>query len=215
MGQLEERCRVVIPMRAGKVMAEFISFSDKEIDGITVQSEISEKEHIAIYFEGEQKKEGSVPLVRMHSECLTGDVFASGRCDCGSQLDEAIDKISQEGGYILYLRQEGRGIGLYAKLDAYKLQDQGYDTYQANEMLHLPADGRDFGVAAEMLRALGAEKIRLFTNNPDKVKQLEQNGIVVTESVSTGVYVNDLNRHYLKAKVNKKLHNLDVEKLNF
>ena len=202
MSELKERRRVVIPVRAGDVMAEFISFSGDETG----------KEHIAIHFNGKEKS-SETPLVRIHSECLTGDVFGSGRCDCGEQLDEAIDKIDIEAGYILYLRQEGRGIGLYAKLDAYDLQDQGYDTYQANEMLHLPQDDRDFAIAAEMLKAVGVTKIRLLTNNPDKAKQMAENGIDVVEILPTGVHVNDHNRQYLETKAQKMNHTLDSEKL--
>ncbi|MCB5160433.1 GTP cyclohydrolase II [Marinomonas algarum] len=202
MSELTIKRRVMIPMRAGDVMAEFISFDGDD----------SGKEHIGIYFEGTQEKsEGQLPLVRLHSECLTGDVFGSGRCDCGEQLDEAIDRINEVGGYILYLRQEGRGIGLYAKLEAYALQDKGYDTYEANEMLHLPDDGRDFGIAADMLKALGVDTVRLLTNNPDKAKQLADNGINVAELVPTKVHVNQHNRLYLETKAKRKFHTLTFE----
>ncbi|MCO4784625.1 GTP cyclohydrolase II [Marinomonas atlantica] len=201
MDQLTVKRRVVIPVRAGDVMAEFISFNGDE----------SGKEHIAISFAGTTTEKNDIPLVRLHSECLTGDVFGSGRCDCGEQLDEAIDRINVEGGYILYLRQEGRGIGLYAKLDAYALQDQGYDTYEANEMLHLPDDGRDFSIAARMLQALGVEKVRLLTNNPDKAEQLTHNEINVTELVPTAVHVNQHNRNYLEAKARRKHHTLKFD----
>lgn len=202
MDQLTVKRRVMIPVRAGDVMAEFISFNGDD----------SGKEHIGIFCEGQKGAEQNpVPLVRLHSECLTGDVFGSGRCDCGEQLDEAIDKINEEGGYILYLRQEGRGIGLYAKLEAYALQDQGFDTYQANEMLHLPDDDRDFGVAAEMLKSLGVHKIRLLTNNPDKVKQLKEHGIEVSELIPTKVHVNQHNRLYLHTKANRKQHTLKFD----
>jgi len=213
MSDLTVKRRVVIPMRAGDVMAEFISFNGDD----------SGKEHIGIYFKGEefkgkelegkQTKLNAVPLVRLHSECLTGDVFGSGRCDCGEQLDEAIDRINEEGGYILYLRQEGRGIGLYAKLEAYALQDQGYDTYEANEMLHLPDDGRDFGIAARMLEALGVSQVRLLTNNPDKAQQLIENGIDVVELVPTKVHVNQHNRLYLETKAKRKMHTLKFDEL--
>jgi GTP cyclohydrolase II len=213
MSDLTVKRRVMIPMRAGDVMAEFISFNGDD----------SGKEHIGIYFKGEelkgkefedkQTKLNAVPLVRLHSECLTGDVFGSGRCDCGEQLDEAIDRINEEGGYILYLRQEGRGIGLYAKLEAYALQDQGYDTYQANEMLHLPDDGRDFGIAARMLEALGVSQVRLLTNNPDKAQQLIENGIDVVELVPTKVHVNQHNRLYLETKAKRKMHTLKFDEL--
>ncbi|MBM6550104.1 GTP cyclohydrolase II [Marinomonas ostreistagni] len=201
MDQLTVKRRVVIPVRAGDVMAEFISFNGDE----------SGKEHIAIAFEGTSESKHATPLVRLHSECLTGDVFGSGRCDCGEQLDEAIDRINEEGGYILYLRQEGRGIGLYAKLEAYALQDQGYDTYEANEMLHLPDDGRDFSIAARMLQALEVDKVRLLTNNPDKAEQLTHNGIEVSELVPTAVHVNQHNRQYLEAKARRKQHTLKFD----
>ena len=201
MDQLTVKRRVVIPVRAGDVMAEFISFNGDE----------SGKEHIAISFAGISGVKHETPLVRIHSECLTGDVFGSGRCDCGEQLDEAIDRINEEGGYILYLRQEGRGIGLYAKLEAYALQDQGYDTYEANEMLHLPQDSRDFGIAARMLKALGVDKVRLLTNNPDKAEQLTQNGVDVAELVPTKVHVNQHNRNYLEAKVRHKQHTIKFD----
>lgn len=201
MDQLTVKRRVVIPVRAGDVMAEFISFNGDE----------SGKEHIAISFEGISTPKNDVPLVRLHSECLTGDVFGSGRCDCGEQLDEAIDRINEEGGYILYLRQEGRGIGLYAKLEAYALQDQGYDTYEANEMLHLPDDGRDFSIAARMLQALNVNKVRLLTNNPDKAEQLTLNHIEVSELVPTAVHVNQHNRQYLEAKARRKQHTLKFD----
>jgi GTP cyclohydrolase II len=150
------------------------------------------------------------PLVRLHSECLTGDVLGSRRCDCGPQLRESVQRITQVGGYLLYLRQEGRGIGLYAKLDAYVLQDAGLDTYQANEALGYPADGRDYTVAAQMLLALGERRIRLLSNNPDKADQLEALGVEVVERVPTGVHVSPTNRSYLLAKA-RRAHSLDLD----
>src|SRR3954453_2195799 len=117
-----------------------------------------------------------VPLVRPHSECLTGDVFGSQRCDCGPQLREAVERIATAGGYLLYLRQEGRGIGLYDKLDAYALQDTGLDTYAANVALGRGEDERDYTAAAEMLSALGVAKVDLLSNNPDKAAQLRASG---------------------------------------
>ncbi|GAA2132621.1 GTP cyclohydrolase II [Kitasatospora kazusensis] len=143
---------------------------------------------------------GAAPLVRLHSECLTGDVFGSARCDCGPQLREAVERITEAGGYLLYLRQEGRGIGLYNKLDAYALQDSGLDTYQANTALGLPEDGRDYSAAAQMLETLDATTIRLLSNNPDKAGQLTTLGIDVTERVPTGVHVSESNVHYLRTK---------------
>ena len=111
-----------------------------------------------------------MPLVRPHSECLTGDVFGSQRCDCGPQLREAVERIAEAGGYLLYLRQEGRGIGLYAKLDAYALQDTGLDTYEANVALGHGEDERSYLVAAQMLHALGVSRVALLSNNPDKAR---------------------------------------------
>ena len=213
MNDLQERRRIVIPVRAGKTTAEFISFNDTEKEDSLAESLLAEKEHIAIHFTGKQTPRNTIPLVRIHSECLTGDVFGSGRCDCGEQLDEAMEKIDQQGGYILYLRQEGRGIGLYAKFDAYALQDQGFDTYQANQELHLPEDDRDFSVAAAMLKALKVTEVRLLTNNPDKVAQLQKNGITVSEIIPTDVHVNVHNRLYLETKAQRKSHTLDTEKL--
>lgn len=144
----------------------------------------------------------AAPLVRLHSECLTGDVFGSDRCDCGPQLRESVERIAETGGYLLYLRQEGRGIGLYNKLDAYALQDSGLDTYQANAALGLPEDARDYTAAAQMLTTLGVPAIRLLSNNPDKAAQLADLGITVAERVPTGVHLSPSNLHYLRTKAN-------------
>lgn len=152
-----------------------------------------------------------VPLVRLHSECLTGDVLGSQRCDCGPQLRESLERITAEGGYLLYLRQEGRGIGLYDKLDAYALQDAGLDTYQANLALGHAADERDYTVAAQMLRALGIERFRLLTNNPDKTAQLTAAGLTVVEQVPTDVHLSPVNAGYLGAKARTGAHTLDVD----
>jgi GTP cyclohydrolase II len=149
-------------------------------------------------------------MVRLHSECLTGDVLGSERCDCGPQLHEALSAIAEEGGYLLYLRQEGRGIGLYAKLEAYRLQDAGLDTFAANRALGHPDDGRDYTVAAQMLTALGVSKIRILSNNPDKVAQLERDGITVEQRLSTGVHLTSTNHAYLAAKVLLQSHSLDL-----
>jgi GTP cyclohydrolase II len=154
--------------------------------------------------------DGPAPLVRPHSECLTGDVLGSQRCDCGQQLREAVEHISGVGGFLLYLRQEGRGIGLYAKLDAYALQDDGLDTYQANLALGRGEDERDYTVAAQMLHALGADEVALLSNNPDKATQLERLGIRVLERLPTGVYLSDANVRYLMAKVSRAAHTLEL-----
>jgi GTP cyclohydrolase II len=153
---------------------------------------------------------GPAPLVRPHSECLTGDVFGSQRCDCGPQLREAVEQIAEAGGFLLYLRQEGRGIGLYAKLDAYALQDAGLDTYEANVALGHGEDERDYTVAAEMLHALGADRVALLSNNPDKAAQLERLGVRVTAQIATGVHLSEANVRYLAAKVSRAGHTLDL-----
>ena len=153
-------------------------------------------------------------LVRVHSECLTGDAFGSLRCDCGPQLDAALAAVAERGwGCVLYLRQEGRGIGLHAKIQAYHLQDQGADTLDANLMLGLPADGRDYTVAAEMLESLGVGAVSLMTNNPDKVEQLRNHGIDVVERVPLVVGVSVDNAGYLRTKAERMGHSIEDEDL--
>lgn len=156
------------------------------------------------------QRHDAAPLVRLHSECLTGDVLGSQRCDCGPQLHEAVQRIDEAGGFLLYLRQEGRGIGLYSKLDAYALQDDGLDTYEANLALGFPADERDYTAAAQMIRALGLHQISLLSNNPDKYAQLERLGIEVGARVSTGVHLSPANARYLAAKADRGAHTLDL-----
>jgi GTP cyclohydrolase II len=153
---------------------------------------------------------GPAPLVRLHSECLTGDVFGSQRCDCGPQLREAAERIAASGGFVLYLRQEGRGIGLYAKLEAYALQDAGLDTYEANIALGHDEDERDYTVAAQMLLGLGVHRIALLSNNPDKANQLDRLGVAVAERVPTGVHLSAANAHYLAAKARRAAHTLEI-----
>ena len=145
-------------------------------------------------------------LCRVHSECLTGDVFGSRRCDCGSQLHAAMRRVAQEGGVILYLRQEGRGIGLAAKLHAYKLQEQGYDTVDANIKLGFPPDLRDYGVGAQILRDLGIRHLRLLTNNPRKIVGLSGHGLDIVEQVPISIPPNDDNRHYMETKRDRMGH---------
>ena len=142
----------------------------------------------------------SVPLVRLHSECLTGDVFGSQRCDCGPQLREAVERITAVGGYLLYLRQEGRGIGLYNKIDAYVLQDAGLDTYEANIALGFGKDERTYVAAAQMLLALGVDVLDLLSNNPDKAEQLKACGVRVSHRVPTALHLSPVNGRYLVAK---------------
>ncbi|WP_372185203.1 GTP cyclohydrolase II [Vibrio sp. 10N.222.55.F12] len=179
--------------------AELLSFHGLKTD----------KEHVAVIFKSADKTQ-DIPLVRMHSECLTGDVFHSSRCDCGEQLDETIRIMGETGGLILYLRQEGRGIGLYNKIDAYRLQSEGMNTYEANNHLGFGDDLRDFTEAAEMLRALGTTKIRLVTNNPKKINELKSFGIEIEEVVNTSAHIKSGNESYLKAKVSHGKHNLDI-----
>lgn len=159
--------------------------------------------------------EGPDPvLVRVHSECLTGDVFSSTRCDCGPQLHAALNAIVERGwGTLLYLRQEGRGIGLHAKIQAYHLQDAGADTLDANLMLGHPADARDYAIAAEMLEALSVSEVNLLTNNPEKVAQLEQHGIKVVKRTPLIVGVNTNNRDYLATKGERMGHHIRDEDL--
>lgn len=152
------------------------------------------------------------PLVRIHSECLTGDAFSSLKCDCGPQLNTAMQAIQSSGcGAILYLRQEGRGIGLTNKIRAYALQDQGHDTLDANLMLGLPADARIYDMCGPMLAHVGVDEVRLITNNPDKVAYLTDHGINVTERVPSVVGVNDMNAEYLATKRDRMGHLLDKE----
>ncbi|WP_201534710.1 GTP cyclohydrolase II [Psychrobacter ciconiae] len=158
------------------------------------------------------KANAPAPLVRIHSECLTGDAFGSLKCDCGSQLNSAMKAIQKDGvGAILYLRQEGRGIGLTNKIRAYALQEQGHDTLDANLMLGLPADARTYDMCSAMLAHVGVDKVRLITNNPDKVAYLTDHGIDVTERVPLLVGVNDVNLSYLATKRDRMGHLLDKE----
>ena len=198
-----QRSRVRVPLRFGDgyhVDAELVTFHGLA-DG---------QEHLAVVL-GDP---GPTPLVRLHSECLTGDVFGSARCDCGPQLREAVERIAERGGVLLYLRQEGRGIGLYNKLDAYALQDQGLDTYAANTALGLPEDARDYTAAAQMLQALGIDELDLLSNNPDKAAQLRDLGIGVRDRVPTGVFTTAHNVRYLRAKVLQTHHTLPLGELS-
>jgi len=166
---------------------------------------IDDKEHVAFVF-GSIKNKSNVP-VRIHSECFTGDVFGSRRCDCGEQLDRALQMISEQGfGILIYLRQEGRGIGLLKKLQAYNLQDQGMDTVDANIHLgHLP-DEREYTIAALMLENLQVKSIRLITNNPDKIQKIQDLGVTVEDRIAIEIISNDDNREYLQTKAQKMDH---------
>ncbi|WP_324783050.1 GTP cyclohydrolase II [Streptomyces sp. H51] len=198
------RSRVRVPLR-------FHDGYSADADLVTFHGLADDREHVAVVL-GDPAP-GTPPLVRLHSECLTGDVFGSARCDCGPQLREAVERIAGRGGVLLYLRQEGRGIGLYNKLDAYALQDDGLDTYQANAALGLPEDARDYTAAAQMLRALGIGELDLLSNNPDKAEQLRTLGIDVRDRVPTGVFTTAHNVRYLRAKVLQTRHTLPLDSL--
>lgn len=190
-----EKTKVInLPTDHGDFKA--ISFLDKSTN----------KEHLAL-IKGDISKDKV--LTRIHSECLTGDVFASNRCDCGNQLHKAMEMIDKNNsGLILYLRQEGRGIGLFNKIKAYHLQENGYDTVDANVELGFSPDLRDYKIASQILNELGVKSIDLLTNNPDKIKQIEKNGIKVNKRVPIEIHSNHVDRAYLKTKAVRMGHEL-------
>ncbi len=180
-------------------------FGDFKLLGF--KNSIDGLEHVALV-KGEISSD-TPTLVRIHSECLTGDVFRSLRCDCSNQLHKAMEIVEENGsGVILYMRQEGRGIGLLNKIRAYQLQDEGYDTVDANEKLGFPADGRDYGIGAQILRYLGVKETRLMTNNPKKILGLESYGVKIVEQVSIELPTNEHNCSYMKTKKNRMGHML-------
>ena len=181
-----------------------------EFKAITYESEVDNNQHIAL-IKGEWKEEDEV-LVRVHSECLTGDALGSLRCDCGEQLHAAMDMIEREGrGLIVYMRQEGRGIGFLNKMKAYALQDEGKDTVEANEALGFGPDLRDYGVGAQIIRDLGIRKMRLMTNNPKKIVGLEGYGLIVSKRVPIEIEPTGKNVRYLKTKQKKLGHILNFD----
>ncbi|EGC84292.1 bifunctional 3,4-dihydroxy-2-butanone-4-phosphate synthase/GTP cyclohydrolase II [Anaerococcus hydrogenalis] len=191
---LEKTNIINLPTDHGNFKA--ISFYDK----------IENKEHLALI---KGKVDGENILTRIHSECLTGDVFSSNRCDCGNQLHKAMEMIDENGsGIILYLRQEGRGIGLFNKIKAYHLQEEGYDTVDANIKLGFAPDLRNYKIACLMLKELGVKSIDLLTNNPDKIKQVEKYDIKVNKRVPIEIHSNHIDRVYLKTKADRMGHDL-------
>lgn len=197
-GRLTIATRAHLPVAASE-QGEIVAFRSAD----------DTREHVALII-GAQSSERA-PLVRLHSECLTGDILGSLKCDCGPQLDASLHAMAQEAaqggwGILLYLRQEGRGIGLVNKLRAYRLQDQGFDTLEANRRLGLPAEARDFPVAARMLELLGVRAIRLMTNNPEKVQALAAAGVEIAERVPHRLPANPYNQRYLATKRDRAGH---------
>ena len=194
-GALRIAARAKLPV-AANADAEIVAF----------RTAVDASDHVALLM---GTRDSSPPVVRLHSECLTGDVLGSLKCDCGPQLHEALQKISDANwGILLYLRQEGRGIGLINKLRAYALQDQGFDTVDANTRLGFAIDARDFSVAARMLELLSVERVRLLTNNPEKVDGLQNAGITVVERLPLKIAANPHNAHYLETKKSRTGHAL-------
>jgi GTP cyclohydrolase II len=189
---------------AARAKLPVAAHADAEL--VAYRSSADAADHVALVV---GRRDGSTPVVRLHSECLTGDVLGSLKCDCGPQLHEALHQIAAANwGVLLYLRQEGRGIGLVNKLRAYALQDQGFDTVDANIRLGFAVDARDFAVAAQMLRLLAVNEVRLLTNNPEKVTGLEAEGITVIERLPLKITANPHNAHYLETKRDRTGHKL-------
>ena len=188
------------------------AFLPTEFGNFRIRVTVDEEgnEHCLVYAGDLQSADA--PLIRIHSECLTGDAFSSMKCDCGPQLQASLKQIQEVGcGAVVYLRQEGRGIGLHSKIQAYALQDQGYDTLDANLALGLPADARTYGIAARMLKEAGVRKVRMMTNNPLKVRGLEENGIEVEFRLPHMSGISVQNIDYLRTKNERMGHMLELE----
>lgn len=201
--------RVHHPVSAGPIVQLPTAYGDFVAQAWT--DLVTGAEHLAVSSPN-PPKDGKAPLVRLHSECLTGDVFGSYRCDCGEQLAYALEMIGEYGGTLLYLRgQEGRGIGLANKIKAYALQEAGFDTVEANEQLGLPVDARCYNAAAQVLAEMGLYEVRLLSNNPDKQNRLAKAGVKVVEMVPTEVPSRDQNIRYLQTKKDRMEHRLTLD----
>lgn len=182
-------------------------FGDFEM--LAYDSEFVDFPHVVLSANGEAEHKTTLPNVRVHSECMTGDVFSSHRCDCGDQLNFAMAYIAKHGGLVVYLRQEGRGIGIVNKMKAYNLQDQGYDTVDANEKLGFHQDARNFDAAAMILKDLDVTQINVLTNNPKKISSLRENGIEIAERIAVEIKPHKGTHNYLKIKKEKMGHLLN------
>ena len=206
-------CRTIMPsLSVQRLTSTRIPTVNGEFTLSLYENTEDDKDHLAlIYGDPSTLQEQEDVLVRIHSECFTGDVLGSLRCDCGEQLNASIRRIAaEEGGVLIYLRQEGRGIGLHNKLKAYNLQDEGYDTVEANQLLGHGADERDYSIGAHILEDLGIQSVRLLTNNPEKIESLEAHDITVSERVALEPHLNQHNTDYLRTKVDRMRHLLEL-----
>jgi GTP cyclohydrolase II len=204
-----QKCNAMMDLQLKLLTCARVPTSEGTFDLCLYGNNRDDKEHFSLH-RGDLHAAQDV-LVRVHSECLTGDLLGSQRCDCGPQLHLAMKKINERGeGLIIYLRQEGRGIGLYDKLRAYNLQDEGYDTVEANLLLGHDVDERDYSMAAAIIRELGICSVQMLTNNPDKLNSLKESGVEVTSRIPLETGWNEENKDYLRTKVKRMNHQLEL-----